>query len=53
MDTNTNTSLTFNPKYNKYKDELPPYVLKRIANQITKKYAIDEANASIDDIFQN
>ena len=43
--------MNFNTRYQRYKEMLPPYVLKKIGEQIIKKYNINEANAAIDDIF--
>lgn len=43
--------MNFNTHYQQYKDLLPPYVLKRIATAIEKKYRIDETNTYIDNIF--
>ena len=43
--------MNFNTHYQRYKEMLPSYVLKKIGEQIIKKYNINEANAAIDDIF--
>lgn len=45
-------SFDFHPTYQKYKEQLPPYVLQRIADQITKKYQINENNADVHHLFQ-
>jgi len=44
--------MNFNPRYQSYKDQLPIYVLKRISDQMIKKYNINEANSVIDDLFE-
>ena len=44
--------MNFNSRYVHYQNELPPYMLKRIAKCIEKKYNISDANEYIDYIFK-
>ena len=44
--------MNFNSRYVHYQNDLPPFVLKRVAKCIEKKFNISDANEYIDEIFK-
>jgi len=44
--------MNFNSWYIHYQNDLPPFVLKHIANCIEKKFNISDVNEYIDEIFK-